>query len=68
MYMFLLPPPHEQDVSQGQFVKRSITGLNSQFSFYSTEVKENIFSNYLSIAGKRIVGFISFSRVLYHIC
>ena len=26
-------PPHEQDATQGQFLKRSLTGFNSEFSF-----------------------------------
>ena len=30
--MYLQPPPHEQDVSEGQFLY-SLKGLNSEFSF-----------------------------------
>ena len=31
IYMYLLP--HEKDVTPGQFLKWSLTGLNSEFSF-----------------------------------
>ena len=48
--------------------KRSLTGLNTEFSFFSTschtKVKEPSLSYYLPIAGRRIVGFIPFPRVL----
>ena len=30
---YLPPAPFGQDMTQGQFFKRSITGLNSEFSF-----------------------------------
>ena len=30
---YLPAPPLEQDMTQGQFFKRSLTGLNSEFSF-----------------------------------
>ena len=33
MYIYLPTPPPGQDVTQGQFLKRSLTGLNSEFSF-----------------------------------
>ena len=32
-YPYLLTPPLGQDMTQGQFFKRSLTGLNSKFSF-----------------------------------
>ena len=61
-------PPHNQDVTQGQFLKRSLTGFNSVFSFfnisYHNKVKEHSLPCYLPIAGGRIIGFISFQRVL----
>ena len=48
--------------------KRSLTGLNSEFSFsYTsclTKAEEPSLSYYLPIAGGRIIGFIHFPRVL----
>ena len=48
--------------------KRSLTGLNSEFSFsytsYLTKAEEPSQPYYLPIAGGRIIGFISFPRVL----
>ena len=48
--------------------KRSLTGLNSEFSFSwtscLTKVEEPSLSYYLPIAGGRIIGFIPFPRVL----
>ena len=48
--------------------KRSLTGLNSEFSFsYTsclTKAEEPSLSYYLPIAGGRIIGFIPFPRVL----
>ena len=50
------------------FLKRSLTGFNSEFSFFETgcpiKVKELCLSYYLSIARWKIVGFIPSSRVL----
>ena len=47
--------------------KRSLTGLNSDFSFsYTsclTKAEEPSLSYYLPIAGGRIIGFIPFPRV-----
>ena len=47
--------------------KRSLTGLNSEFSFSLTscltKAEESSLSYYLPIAGRRIIGFIPFSRV-----
>ena len=48
--------------------KRSLTGLNSEFSFSLTsclaKAEEPSLSYYLLIAGGRIIGFIPFPRVL----
>ena len=48
--------------------KRSLTGLNSEFSFSETscltKAEEPSPSYYLPIAGGRIIGFIPFPRVL----
>ena len=48
--------------------KRSLTGLNSDFSFSLssclTKAEEYSLSYYLPIAGGRIIGFIPFPRVL----
>ena len=48
--------------------KRSLTGLNSEFSFSKTScltmAEEPSLSYYLPIAGGRIIGFIPFPRVL----
>ena len=50
------------------FFKRSLTGLNSEFSFsYTsclTKAEEPSLPHYLTIAGGRIIGFIPFPRVL----
>ena len=47
--------------------KRSLTGLNSEFSFslnsYLTKAEESSLPYYLPIAGGRIIGFIPFPRV-----
>ena len=52
----------------GQFLKRSLTGLNSDFSFSETscltKAEEPSLPYYLPIAGGRIIGFIPFPRVL----
>ena len=48
--------------------KRSLTGLNSEFSFSLTscltKAEEHSLPYYLPIAGGRIIGFIPFPRVL----
>ena len=48
--------------------KRSLTGLNSEFSFSDTscltKVEQHSLPYYLPIAGGRIIGFIPFPRVL----
>ena len=61
-------PPLRQDMTQVQIFRRSLTGLNSKFSFsYSsclTKAEEPSLPYYLPIAGGRIIGFIPFPRVL----
>ena len=65
---YLPPPPLGQDMTQGQFFKRSLTGLNSEFSFSCTscltKAEEPSLPYYLPIGGGRIIGFIPFPRVL----
>ena len=55
-------------MTQGQFFKRSLTGLNSEFSLsktsFLTKTEEPSLPYYLSIAGGRIIGFIPFPTVL----
>ena len=67
--MIILPtPPLGQDMTQGQFFKRSLTGFNSEFSFSLTicltKAEEPSLPYYLPIDGGRIIGFIPFPRVL----
>ena len=61
-------PPLGQDMTQGQFLKQGLAGLNSEFSFSYTSclttAEEPSLPNYLPIAGGRIIGFIPFPRVL----
>ena len=49
------------------FLKRSLTGLNSEFSFSwtscLTKAEEPSLPYYLPVAGGRIIGFIPFPRV-----
>ena len=33
VYHIYQTPPHGQDMTQGQFLKQSLTGFNSEFSF-----------------------------------
>ena len=65
---YLPTPPLGQDVTQGSIFKRSLTGLNSEFSFsYTsclTKAEEPSLPYLLPIAGGRIIGFIPFVRVL----
>ena len=65
---YLPTPPLGLDMTQGQCFKRSLTGLNSEFSFSwtscLTKAEEPSLSYYLPIAGGRIIGFIPFPRVL----
>ena len=50
------------------FFQQSLTGLNSEFSFSKTscltKAEEHSLPYYLPIAGRRIIGFIPFPRVL----
>ena len=67
--MLYYPPPRlGQDMTRGQFLKWSLTGLNSEFSFSETsclaKAKEPSLPYYLLIAGRRIIGFIPLPRVL----
>ena len=61
-------PPLGQDMRQGQFFKRSLAGLNTEFSFSwtscLTKAEEPSLPYYLPIAGGRIIGFIPLPRVL----
>ena len=52
-------------MTQGQFFKRILTGLNSEFSFKTSRLTkaEEPSLPYLPIAGGRIIGYIPFSRV-----
>ena len=53
---------------QGQSFKQSLTGLNPKFAIFErschTKFREPSLPNFLLIAGRRIVGFISFPRIL----
>ena len=52
-------------MTQGQFFKRGLTGLNSEFSFSLTSCLTKAEEPYyLPIAGGRIIGFIPFPRAL----
>ena len=68
--MFIILPtlPLGQDMTQGQFFKQSLTGLNSEFSFSKTncltKAEEPSLPCYLPIAGGRIIGFMPFPKVL----
>ena len=61
-YIYLPTFLHKQDARQCLFFRRILTGWNWDFSFSltgcHTKVKEHSQSNYLTIAGGRIVGFI----------
>ena len=61
LHRYLLTPLLEQDVTQGQFFKKSLTGSNSEFSFSQTgchtKVKDFSLPYYLSIAGRRILNY-----------
>ena len=67
-YSYLPTPPLGQDMTQGQFFKQSLMGLNSEFSFPLSscliKTEEPSLPYYLPIAGGRIIGFIPFPRVL----
>ena len=67
-FIHLITPisSHDQDVTQSQFCKWSLTGLKSEFSFLREIVlprlKTPSLSYYLPIAGERMVGFIPFPK------
>ena len=68
-YLSYLPNPSARaGYDTRSFFKRSLTGLNSEFSFSwtscLTKAEEPSLSYYLHIAGGRIIGFIPFPRVL----
>ena len=60
-------PPLGQDMTQGQFFKRSLTSLNSEFSFSKTSCltkpEEPSLPYYLPITVGGIIGFIPFPRI-----
>ena len=66
--MYLTKPFLRAECDTRSIFKRSLTGLNSDFSFSrtgcSSKVKEPCLFNYSSIAGGRIVGCIPFPRSL----
>ena len=50
IYFFFLPTvPQKQDVTQSQFFKQNLTGLNSVFSSWTVEVKKPSLPYYLTI-------------------
>ena len=61
-------PPARAGYDTRSIFKRSLTGLNSEFSFSKTscltKAEEPSQPYYLPIAGRRIIGFIPFPRVL----
>ena len=68
-YWSYLPNPSARAGYDSRSIfKRSLTGLNSEFSFSKTsclsKAEEPSLSYYLPIAGGRIIGFIPFPRVL----
>ena len=68
-YLSYLPNPSAQAGYDTRSIdKRSLTGLNAEFSFSwtscLTKVEETSLPYYLTIAGRRIIGFIPFPRVL----
>ena len=69
VYLSILPNPSARAGYDTKSVfKRSLTGLNSEFSFsytsFFSKAEEACLSYYLPIAGGRIIGFIPFLRVL----
>ena len=61
LHPYLPTPPLEQDMTQGQFFKRSLTGLN----FLSSRlVAPSRLKNPVCPTGWRIIGFIPFPKVL----
>ena len=65
--MFLHTLLYERDMTQGHF-KRSLIGLNSEFSFvltgYHNKIKKSSLSYFFLISGGRIVEFKPFPKVL----
>ena len=68
VYMYSPNPSARVGYDTRSIFKRSLMGLNSEFSFSQTscltKAKEHSLSYYLPIAGGRIIGFIDFPRVL----
>ena len=68
MFVYMYLPSLLQNMTQEQYFKQSLTGLNLKFSFSKischTKVKEPNLTYYLPIAEGRIVGSIPFLRVL----
>ena len=69
VYLSIFPNPSARARYDTRSIfKRSLTGLNSEFSFSHTscltKAKELSLPYYLPIAGGRIIGFIPFPRVL----
>ena len=67
LYTYLPTPSLGHVMTQGHFFKRSLTGLNSEFSFSETscltKAEEPSLPYYLPIAGGRTIGFIPFPKV-----
>ena len=67
-YPYLLNPSARVGYDTRSIFKRSLTGLNSEFSFSKTscltKAEEPSLPYYLPIAGGRIIEFIPFPRVL----
>ena len=67
MIILFTNPSAQAGYDTRSIFKRSLTGLNSEFSFSKTscltKAEEPSLSYYLPIAGRRIIGFIPFPRV-----
>ena len=64
-YVIILTTPFARAGNETRSIfKRSLTGLNSEFSFSKTSCLTKAEESSLLIAGGRIIGFIPFSRVL----
>ena len=65
--MYLSTSLYKKDVTQGQFFKWNVIGLNSEFSFSKTgcytKAEELSQPYYLPIFRERILGFIPFTRI-----
>ena len=68
IYIYLSNPSARAGYDTRSIFKRSLTGLNSEFSFSKTncliKAEEPSLPYYLPLAGGRIIGFIAFQRVL----